>query len=122
MVTGAVSIGVGWMASWIIWFGSISCSGSIINPVCGSASPALWVPIAGPWIALSDPYLSTGAAALIVVDGIVQLAGLVMITAGVAVQRRVVILEEYSHARAPVTLSLVPAGPGLGGISLVGTF
>jgi hypothetical protein len=78
---------------------------------------ALWAPIAGPFVQVARTPNSP-AAALLVVDGVVQVIGAGMITYGLAVPRGVLVPD------APkAQLSFVPIfSTGSAGLGLVGTF
>ena len=82
--------------------------------------PALWVPIAGPFIQLSQtPSSNPPAMILLVTDGVFQTISAGMILYGVVVPGRVLVRDV-----GPLRASIAPLslGGGASGIGLVGAF
>jgi hypothetical protein len=77
----------------------------------------LYIPVAGPFVAIATLDASGGGLAPLIVDGVVQSAGLAMLIAGLAAQdHRLVRVGDADIHVAPV------AGAGEASLGLVGTF
>jgi hypothetical protein len=86
--------------------------------VCGNhpAAESLWIPIAGPWVALSSGGSSTAAQVALVGDGVVQAAGLGMLLVGL-------VAGELAQPSTPPSIGLTSgAGGAPAGITVFGRF
>lgn len=121
---GAATLGVGYVAAVVGWFGSISCYGFF---ECRSASGWLFVPLVGPWLALTDRSPDTTATALYVADGLAQVGGLALMIAGAALRHDVLVttsLADNRRARTPsASWNIAPVtGNGQHGLAVFGSF
>ena len=125
IVTGASVLGVSWIWSAFI---VMACPITTYSYAWtyGSRCPAgmnwLYLPVVGPFAALSDPAI-VNERPLYILDGVLQVAGLVTLVAGAATQRRQLVM--YSHGRSHPQerqWTVLPAAPGaIAGVSLVVT-
>ncbi len=80
-----------------------------------SQSPVSWVPLVGPWWILSEessrPNPSRGLQALLVVDGLAQLSGLVLTFVGTFLRYDRVVLRLPKSSDDPSTSPSPPAAP-----------
>jgi hypothetical protein len=129
VIGGAVTFGVTWLAS-------VAAATAIISADAndqvddddrrhfgyrerdyddGDAHPAaaLYIPLAGPFIAIGTMDADREAAAVMAANGVLQIAGFSMLVAGVAAKKTVLVRKNDA------SLSLVP---GAGTMSLAGTF
>ena len=81
--------------------------------------PALWVPIAGPFIQLAQTPTNAAGALLLAMDGFFQSVGAAMIVYGVAVPTRVLV-RDVGPAR--VSVAPLSLGAGAHGVGIVGRF
>lgn len=126
VIAGAVTLGASWLASCAAatlmiqrreeegrswgWEWDSDNGGDDAPP-----ETALYIPLAGPWIALKtmeDEIEGQGKAAL-VADGMVQAAGLAMLIGGLAARDKVLVKTETTQ---------VSMAPGIGSVSVLGKF
>jgi hypothetical protein len=127
LAPGVALFAVGWLSNGIAGALAGTCppsfslygSSCTSDPAWGDFRAFAAVPLIGPWLQLGAKPTNHGAdgwVAWLVVDGIVQLAGLTMIVAALLNPRRVVI-------DVPNGLSVKPElGPDRAGAVLVGVF
>lgn len=128
IAAGAASLGITWLGSVVGWFASIRCGGFFS---CSSASGWLWLPAAGPWLALADPATTSdpGFTALIVADGIMETASIALMIAGGSLRQQVVVTRTLADNRGArreppaATWAIAPlTGNGQHGLMATGTF
>ena len=113
VIGGAVTFGVSWLAS--AGYGSYLISqreSDYWERDDEEARPemVLFVPLAGPWIALGTVEHDRREAAVFVAGGIVQAGGLAMLIAGVVAKQPV--LVKNKHAEVGIVPSVGPNGSG----------
>ncbi len=144
IVTGAVTFGATWAASYAAFVGAEigqlkqcndataaaqghrgfdALSYDINEAVACTEKPAehyLWVPAAGPWITLSRGQFTGAQRAVLVADGIAQGAGLALLAYGVYLQATSRAQVETPRSSA---FRLHPgAGPSIAGLTLSASF
>lgn len=100
---------------------------SVTAAASSLADPRLFIPVAGPWLALERSCIDRAQCAsspvsrgVLAGDGIAQLAGLAVLTAGVLEPHRRWVL---GRADAPVRVEVAPTPVAGGlGVAAVGTF
>ncbi|MBX3272380.1 MAG: hypothetical protein KF729_19125 [Sandaracinaceae bacterium] len=120
IVGGAVMLGVSWLvnAALISPFAGWSAS-SGYQPSWEAFRYAGLVPVAGPWIQLAlkpNGLSDDGWGTYLVIDGLLQAAGLTMLILGATITETVTV---YGDRRTGPSLSL---GVGPGSLSATGTF
>lgn len=110
---GAVAFGVSYGLSV-----GLGLLGADMSSLYGgkNTTEALFIPIAGPWIQLGQTSTASGQF-LLVADGVVQLAGVSMLVAGIVAKRTILVRTDY--ASATLTPIATRRGAGLG---ITGTF
>ena len=123
IVSGAVMLGVSWLIH-----------GAIVSPFAGwsidSGFNGRWdtfrsvglVPVAGPWIQLAikpTGFSDDGWAPYLVLDGVLQAAGLVMLVLGASIQNETTV---YADAGGFELAVLPTAGDGAAGVAALGRF
>lgn len=115
VATGIVVFGASWLAAVVGFFVSIDCTsggGPYVAVDCDSASAWLFAPVVGPWAAALDSHPGSEASIpLLLVDGVLQLAGAALVVGGL-------VHRPDERARARGVFPTV----GLGGAGVAGTF
>ena len=116
VVGGAVMLGVGWLAAAATASHIISNrdEGRVddLEDVPGEA--VLYIPVAGPFIALDTADPNGPAQALLIANGVLQSAGLLALIVGLADQKEVLVRENTAGVR--VTPYASTNGAGLGAV------
>lgn len=124
IIPGAVLLGVGWIANFIV--GLPAGDDPFVSGGAGDEWDAFRlasiIPVAGPWVQLAvkpTDFDQDYWATWLIIDGLLQAAGLTVLIVGIAT-------PSHSRGRASVpgpSLALRPsASPGHAGLSLVGSF
>lgn len=130
VIAGAVTFGTTWLLSSLAATAMIDgdeqqtaydqyqSGGSVRREEKGIPdAAALYIPLVGPFVAIRTLHAEGGGTAMLLLDGVAQIAGFSMFVAGLAAKRTVLV-------RSPeATLALAPASVGAhAGTSLVGSF
>ena len=109
---GAVMI-AGWLSAAIGEAVVLGCGGGIFF---GCNTPSLWIllPLAGPWVALTEPGLNRDGMAVVAVDGIVQLAGLALEIAAAIRRHHLIAVRRWFPELVPIPM-VSSTGLGVGG-------
>lgn len=120
VIAGAVTFGVSWLAAagYGVHLANEREAGAWRRDDGDTPDEAvLFIPIAGPWIALRNLELERGPAAALIVDGIAQAGGLAMLAAGIFAKKTVLVKSEKAEVQ------LAPnVGPTGSGLTLFGAF
>ena len=106
VVGGAIVFGVSYLASTLT---VAACSG-LVTTSCTQGMGWMLVPAAGPFVALGFAQ-TTESRALLVIDGLLQGAGLAMMAAAFLTTRTVLVDDPYAARTHRPQWSFVPAGP-----------
>jgi hypothetical protein len=99
VVGGAVVFGTLYAISLIVAL-SIDLS-SACSPTCPNRDYRwLYAPVFGPFVHAGVSHLDPGTTGILIIDGLGQVAGAVMLIAGLAIRRQVVVVPEYGQGRA----------------------
>jgi hypothetical protein len=121
-VSGAVTLGVAWYAAFIVGYvgfvlESIGCSG---NDCQGGTWGLVMVPVVGPLLGAMTLDTTATARAALVMDGLAQAGGIVMLAAGIkSVTHKWVRVDD---AKLQWRLSPIRAGGSGMGLGVVGAF
>ncbi len=114
LIGGAVTLGVGWLstAAYGAYLGSARDAGFWRGDSHERArsEAVLYIPLAGPWIALGTVEHDRQEGAAFVAGGIVQAGGLAMLIGGLAAKRTV--LVKTAAAEVALAPSVGPSGMG----------
>lgn len=125
IVSGSVLLGVGWIVNFLVGLGAGT------DPFDGTSQPEWdtfraysFIPAAGPWAQLAvkpTSFTHDAWGGWLVVDGLLQGAGVALLIAGIAVAASGD--EQQSADRGGVRWALAPfLGPTQAGLSVAGTF
>ena len=76
---------------------------------------ALYIPVAGPFVAIATLHADSAGAALLVVDGIGQVGGAAMIILGAALPQKQLVRDDVSGIKITVSPVITARGVGLTG-------
>lgn len=104
-----------------LWFFGISYAGAYATALAAPQEVgALFVPVAGPWLVLGDVE-DRGAKAALVLDGVLQAAGALLVIGGIAGTERQLVREPEART-TPSFRVTAAAAPGSYRIGLTGAF
>ncbi len=121
-ISGGVMLGVSWLVHAALISPLAGCDLDSCQDAWGDFRLVGTIPLAGPWIQLAVKPTSDrdGWLPYLVIDGLLQIAGLTMLILGVSLRETVTV---YSEGPAGFELAVLPsAGPDGGGLGLVGRF
>jgi hypothetical protein len=112
-VSGLCVFGGAYLASWL-------AAGTAVSEGEDEVAP-LFIPIAGPWITVRTADAEEGTRSVLVLSGIVQLAGAGLFIGGMAAQRDVFVRSDVAATEPrPSAPPRVAVGPG--NVSMLGEF
>jgi len=115
-IAGGCTLGGLWLVSSMV--------GGLLTDLWSSSRDTqsawpLFIPVAGPFIGIGTTEAQSAATFMLVLDGVLQTAGLASFIAGLAVEKQVLIRDDV----AQVTVDVAPiVGPSSAGIGIHGTF
>ncbi len=119
IIGGAITFGVSWLAA--VAYGTHRANEGRRDRWDGDddvpAEAILYVPLAGPWIALSTLEPNRREAGAFIADGVLQAGGLAMLAAGLFAKETVLVKSESAEVSAAPLV-----GPDGSGIALSGRF
>jgi hypothetical protein len=117
VIAGAVATGGLWLLSGMLGTLAVKLSGGVADSTGHTERQEpyfLWIPVAGPFVAAGTVHDPAGPiVALLVLDGVLQSAGLAMLIGGAAAQRQVLVWHGGS-----ARLVVGPAGRAMSGASV----
>lgn len=113
--TGLIGGGAGLLGG--TWFVSLMVGliGDGANNPGDGGWAALYVPVAGPWIAIDTLHSDGTGTPFLVLDGVAQLGGAAMIVLGAVLQEKRLVRDDISKSTVTVTPYVSPRGFGLTG-------
>lgn len=102
-----------------LWFASLltGAVGDTATAYGDGGWAALYIPVAGPFVAISTLHSDSAGTALLLLDGVGQLGGAAMIVLGAVLPQKQLVRDDVAKSTVTVTPFLSPTGAGL-----VGTF
>lgn len=120
IIGGAVTFGVSWLAAagYGVHLANERDAGAWRRDDGETPDEAvLFIPVAGPFIALGTLEPGRGPAAALIADGIAQVGGLAMLAAGIFAKETVLVKSDAAEVQLAPTV-----GPTGSGVALLGSF